>query len=359
METFSVKFRAGSLDLNAIVTEHDHHQKYKVELVTQESDPILLERSVRGQWIVAVRGSRNFSDHDFEQLERAIEEQLTEIYEINTMLLLTDFSDSATNAAKYAAALASQLHTENLILYHSYEPIAVPSTGFAPVSGGSTESPEKSLEMMNELKSNLEDRIPEQAKIEIRTDERNLINAVNALVAQRHIGLVVTGITGRSNLERILVGSNTISLAKDCSAPLLIVPSGATFHPIKTIIFACDLKRVFESTPVLAIKTFVKSLGARLMILNVDNRNKHFNPETFKEMTRLHELWDDHEPEIHYIDHEDTAQGIMEFAGQQRAELVITVPKQYAFFESIFHRSMSEKLAYHSHLPLLLFKEDT
>ncbi|MNL47104.1 hypothetical protein D3C87_1698710 [compost metagenome] len=136
------------------------------------------------------------------------------------------------------------------------------------------------------------------------------------------------------------------------------MPSVAAFQPIKTVVFACDLKKVSQSTPVLAIKAFVQALGAKLLILNVDFDGAHFDPETLAEMTDLHQLWDDEGAEYHYIEHEDAAQGIMEFAGQQRAELVITVPKQYGFFENIFHRSMTKKLTYHTHLPLLLFKED-
>lgn len=358
METFSTKFRAGSLHLNALVTEYDHHQKFKVELVTEEPQPILLTRSVKGEWLVTERGSRNFSDVALQQLTQAIETQLSKIYGVNSMLVLTDFSDSAKNAGKYAAALAHQLKTEKVMLYHSYESLALIPNAFAPVSESLLESPEKSLEMMSEQKMDLEKLAPDYAEIEIHTDERNLINAVNALVGQRQAGLVVAGIKGKNSLERILVGSNTVDLAKDCLAPLLIVPPRATFKPIKNIVFACDLKKVSKSTPVLPIKAFVKALGARLIILNVDDDRKRFDPDTIEEMTHLHELWDDQKPEYHYIEHEDTVRGIMEFASQADAELVITIPKQYGFFENIFHRSMTQKLAYHSHLPLLLFKED-
>jgi nucleotide-binding universal stress UspA family protein len=358
MEAFSVKFRAGSLDLSAIVTGYDHHQKFKVELVSEEPEPVLLTRSTKGEWTITERGPRNFTDQDFQELERAIEMQLINTFGVKSMLVLTDFSDAASNAARYAAALSHQLNTKSLILYHSYESLEIPPTTFAPVSGRFTESPELSLEKIADLKTDLEDRVPEQTKIEIHTDERNLVSAVNTLAGQQHIGLVVAGATGKSNIERVLVGSNSLTLAKDCLAPLLIVPPEAVFKPIKTVVFACDLKHVSESTPVLAIKTFVHALGAKLLILNVDRNDAHFDPKTINEIADLYRLWNDEQPEYHYTDHEDTAIGITEFAGQQQAELVITVPKQYGFFESIFHRSMTKKLAYHTHLPLLLFKED-
>lgn len=358
MEIFSVKFRAGSLDLNAIVTEHDHHQKFKVELVTEEPEPILLTRSINGEWTVTRRGTRNFSESDFDKLQKVIEAQLKEIYGVKRMLVLTDFSDAASNAASYAAAMAHQLNTKMLMLYHSYEPAAVPAAALAPLTGEIADSPELIREKITELKNRLKELIPFKTKIEVRADERNLLRAVNILAGQHHFGLVVTGITGKSRLKKALIGSNTIGLAKDCSVPLLIVPPEAVFQTIKKVVFACDLKPVSETIPILAIKTFIHALGARLLILNVEYKEKRLKPDTIKEIAELHEIWGQRQVEYHYIAHEDVARGIMEFADQQQAEMVITVPRQYGFFESIFHRSTTMKLAFHSSLPLLLFRED-
>lgn len=357
METFSVKFKAGSLNLNAIVTEYDHHQKFKVELVTDESDPIMLNRSPKGDWNILQFGSRNFSEKDFEELEWAIETQLIEIYSVKNMLVLTDYSDESSNAAHYAAALSQQLNTQKVILYHSYESMAFPATSFAPFSGVPVETHAKSIENVNKLKNELQTIELGRTEIEVRTDERNLVNGVNALVQQLYIGLVVAGATGKSGLER-LIGGNTVDLIKNCVAPLLIIPAVAKFKPIKTVVFACDLKQVSEKTPVLAIKTFLHALDAKLLIVNVDDVEKQFTPETIREMTHLHELWDEHEPEYHYIEHPNAAEGIMGFAREKEADLVITVPKQYGFFEGFFHRSITEKLSYRSYLPLLLFRED-
>lgn len=356
METFSITFKAGTLDLSATITEYDHHQKFKVEMVTEEPEPILLTRSVKGEWTIDEFGAGNLSARDFRELQNAIEAKLKEMYGVKNMLVLTDYSDVALNAAKYAAALTHQLKTSNLILYHSYESVVVPTT-FYTVSGP-IESPDESREKITWLKNKLQDSISEQTKIEIRIDERSLISAVNTLFRQQRIGLVVAGITGKGRLARILVGSNAVRLAKDCLAPLLIVPPMATFQPIKTVVLACDLKCVSASTPVVSIKTFIRALEARLLILNVNNNGDNFEPDAINELTELRELWDDIQPEYHAVNHKDTAAGIMEFAGRHGAELVITVPKKYGFFENIFHRSLTKELAYHTHLPLLLYKED-
>ena len=273
------------------------------------------------------------------------------------MLILTDFSEVALNAAKYAAALTHQLNTKKLFLYNSYEALALPPTSFAPVSSGFIEAAEASQDKITDLKNELKNIMDRPIEIELRTDDKMLIGATNTIIQQQHIGLTVAGITEKSSMEKILIGSNTINLAEDCESPLLLVPPAATYQPIKKVVFACDLKQVSESTPIFAIKTFIHTIGAQLIILNVDHDGKYFDTETINEMTDLHYLWDNEQPEYHYTNNKDVAAGIMEFAHQQQAQLVITIPKAYGFFESIFHRSMTKKLAFHTHLPLLLFKE--
>lgn len=358
METFSVKFKVGSLDLNVLVRAFDHLRQFKVEMVTNEPRPILINRSAKGEWQVIEKGERRISDQEFEELEKAIETELHNFYSVKHMLALTDFSDTATNACKYAAALSQQLKTSKLTLYHSYESILLPPSTFAPVGPGFAESAEQSHDKLTHLKMELDGLVGPETTTEIRNDERTLVTAVNMLVQQHHTGLVVVGISGKGILERALIGSNTIDLAKACMAPLLIIPPVARFKKIEKVIFACDLRKVSQSTPAYAIKTFVNALGASLLILNVDRNGNSFNPDTIGEISALHALWDDQQPEYHYTDHEDTVKGIMEFADQQQADLVITAPKAYGFIENILHSSLTKKLAYHTHLPLLLFREE-
>lgn len=360
METFFVKFNAGSLDLSALVTTANHCRMFKVELVTEERNPIVLSRSLKGDWVVVEPGERTLSDKDFQELERAIDDFLYKFYSAKHIMVLTDFSVAAENAVSYAALLSRQLRSTKLVLYHSYESILMPvSTGFAPVGPGFTESAEVSHEKMQSLKEMLTQQVLPTTKVESRTDDRTLVPAVNMLVQQLRTGLVVVGMTGKSMLERVIIGSHALDLAENCLAPLLIVPAAAaSFQKIERVVFACDLKEVLKFTPVHAIRTFVNALQASVLILNVDHRGGDFKPEEMEQLKALHELWDDQQPEYHYITHEDVAEGIMEFAEKQAAQLVITIPRVYGFLEGFFHQRVTNRLANRLRLPLMLFRAE-
>lgn len=69
-----------------------------------------------------------------------------------------------------------------------------------------------------------------------------------------------------------------------------------------------------ETTPVDLIKEMVSVFGAELHILNVDNNNKDFRPETPEQTFKLHDLLKDINPTYQFIDHPDVEDGINDFA---------------------------------------------
>jgi nucleotide-binding universal stress UspA family protein len=274
---------------------------------------------------------------------------------VGTIVVFYDFSDAALNAAKYAAALAGQLNSSRLLLYYSEH---VPTTmELHPQTIRLAEHENlKRLKQFKALKNELQISINKKILIETYIDQRPLAEIVNGL--DESIGLVVMGMAGKSLLERTFIGSNTLHVAQITTIPLLIVPEHTTFETIGKIVFACDVKKISEITPVYAIKRMVSSLGAKLSILHVDKNGERFNPDKIAQMTFLYPLWDNEQPEYHCTDDEDIARGVMEFADEHQMQMVIAVPKTYGFFEKLFHESLTTKLAYHIHVPLLLLREE-
>jgi nucleotide-binding universal stress UspA family protein len=278
---------------------------------------------------------------------------------MKTILVLTDFSDTAANAAVYAAALTHQLEVTSLILYHSYESIPPAQTEVPVLEPKDVERLHRdSIENLTLLKDRVRTFTNERTFIEILTDERPLIMAAEAVGAQYRSGLVVIGVTGKSKVERVLIGSNTMNIVKGSTIPVLVVPRKARFEKIRRIIFACDLKKVSQATPAKEIRSLIHQLNAKLLVVNVDTEDQeHFTPDTITEQAVLHQLWDQENPEYHYTNANDIAEGIALFALEHDIQLVIAVPKRHSFFESLFHPSLTKKLTFEISVPLLLFKE--
>lgn len=278
---------------------------------------------------------------------------------MQTIIIATDFSESSAHAARYAAALSCALGVKNMILYHSYDQAPRATDVPLPEPHETTFAYEGSLAALEILEAQIKPLKVEDTTIELVADELPLIMGVSKLAEQRNAVLVVVGMTGKSRMEKILVGSNTVALAEACPVPLLIVPDKVDYSkPIDRAIFACDLRDVAKNLPVDVIDEFVTKLDLDLLVLNVEDDRLTLLGDIVPEQFKLHQKLDHLNPQYHYIKHKEVTEGILEFAGTHQAGLIITVPKRHNFFDSLFHRSVTKKLAHHTHVPLLLLRKD-
>lgn len=277
---------------------------------------------------------------------------------MKTILVATDFSETASHAAYYSVSMAMQIGFPRIMLYHSYDIPYASSDIPLPEPDNIQQLHEKSVAFLEYLKNDLTTVAGQQITIDIHTNESPLLLAIETFVQEEDIQLVVMGTTGKRKIEKILLGSNCQSLAKECTVPLLLVPYEAPVERIKRIVLATDLKEVAEISPVMTIKNLIHALQAKLFILNVDyNESEHYSPDIIAQQKALHKLWDDENPEYHFTNNKDCAAGIAAFAEEKDIQLVIAIPRKHSFFQSLFHRSLTEKLAYHSHIPLLFVKK--
>ena len=61
-----------------------------------------------------------------------------------------------------------------------------------------------------------------------------------------------------------------------------------------------------------------------------------------------------YQPQYHFTENESFTAGINLFADNNQIDLVITMPKKHGFFDTLFKKSHTKRLAFHSHLPLVM-----
>ncbi|WP_134091055.1 universal stress protein [Olivibacter sp. XZL3] len=274
---------------------------------------------------------------------------------MKSLIIATDFSDAANNAAQYATHLSSYLSIDTVIIYHSYDNELYVNTDL-PIQQTEElqKQREKTLNAIKALETKLAQISSKPVSFKAELNDQGLISGIKTLIAEYQAELVVVGSTGKSNFEQVLFGSNAMSLAKEITIPLLLVPKSATFKPLTSAVLACDLKRTEETLPLQSIRHFVTALGLNLHIINVKASDSEFIADTIPEQYKLHELLDDLSPSYDYIEHRDAATAILQFAHEHRIDLIISIKKNYGFFKDLFHKSITKKLAFNTHTPLLL-----
>src|SRR5690606_29326333 len=130
------------------------------------------------------------------------------------ILVPVDFSKPALNAAEVAADIARKTGAQ-VILLHVIEEIvgdSVKVTGDVGV-GKTWESKVYTVKLVEKAKKQLaklsED--PRLAGVRTRTELRlgTPYNGMNAIVSEQKVDLVVMGTAGRTDLESMIIGSNT------------------------------------------------------------------------------------------------------------------------------------------------------
>jgi hypothetical protein len=64
-------------------------------------------------------------------------------------------------------------------------------------------------------------------------------------------------------------------------------------------------------------------------------------------------MFSDIDYEFHFMEHENFQEALQQFIHDKDMQMVILLPKKYSWFESLFHKSQTKVMAYHSHVPLL------
>lgn len=278
---------------------------------------------------------------------------------MKTILVPTDFSDVARNASEYAVQLANQIGATKLIFYNAYQVPVVVDAMVAPVELIGVDEIRKSSEenIQNFIESLREQTNPGTIVFEAISEFNLLSENIDDICKELNVDLIVMGVTGGGKAKEVLIGSTTISVAKNTNVPVIIVPAEAIYTPIKQIVLACDFKKVVQTTPIEPIKLLLDTTKAKLLVLNVDHEQKKFTPDTPFESLMLDTLLQGYNPEYYFVDNPDFTEGINNFVLEKHADLIITIPKKHGLFDSLFKRSHTKMLAFHSHVPLMVIHE--
>ncbi|WP_341842404.1 universal stress protein [Chitinophaga caseinilytica] len=275
---------------------------------------------------------------------------------MKTIIVPTDFSETAYNAARYAIGLAGQTGATRIVLYHAYELIVpIPDLPTAVPIVNMDDLRESSMEGLRNMQTQLKPMVPANITLDIRADNHLLAANIDQVCREELADVVVMGITGGSQLEEILVGSNTVDVVKTSAYPVIVVPTGSAFKPVKKVVFACDLRKVAKTTRREPLLRFLDIFKPELHVVNIQKEGReHIRPEENQE---LDNMLHDYNPQYHFIDRPNVPEAVTDFAQGLQADLLLIIPKKHGLFDSIFKRSNTSRIAFQTHVPLLSIHE--
>ncbi len=268
---------------------------------------------------------------------------------MKTILVATDFSPAALNAAKYASDMASVIHADILLLHVFQLPI---SYSEVPLTINEADMMENAQRAIINVKEELVVRTGNTINIDTDVRMGMFFRELKEVCEKYHPYTVVMGSQGTTATDRFLFGGHTVYAMQHLEWPLITVPIDAGFSSVKKIGLACDFEKVVETTPIDEIKKLVEDFNAVLHVLNT-GRQKVYDPEIVFQSGLLEEMLGDLKPNYHFITHENIDEGVIDFAEKNQIDLLVVLPKRHNLLEKLVHKSHTKQLVLHSHVPVM------
>ena len=272
---------------------------------------------------------------------------------MKAIILATDFSSAASNAANYAADMAVALKADLLLLNVPILPVMY---GDVPPLNLPEEIIGNAQEALNELEKQLERKTFGKIRIATQVPIDRFCTGLKTVCESICPFAVVMGSQGTTNAERLFFGSNTVFAMKYLAWPIIAVPPGAKFSGIKKIVLACDFKKVVNTTPVNEIEELVKSFNAKLYVINIGTSKDH-DPEMVFQSGLLQAMLENLQPEYHFVSGWDIDQGVLDFCENNDIDLIIMMHKRHSLIDKLRQKSHTKEVILHSHVPLMAFHE--
>jgi nucleotide-binding universal stress UspA family protein len=286
---------------------------------------------------------------------------------MKTILIPTDFSESAENAAKYALHVARYMKA-NIELCHAFlvpAEFSMAGQPAFPAYDYSALKAETSSYLTDLAKKLDEDSHAGASKysfhpgIECQSEAGVIQELVGRLVRENQKQLVVLGMSGIGAAAKFILGSNSRNLIEKGGFPLLLIPSGFVFNEIRKIAFATDLRA--EDVDVLhSLAGFARYFDAEIVVVHVSDDKLQCNEHLKKEDEFLSNIT----AKVNYdkiffrrINNARVGEGLDWLNEHGNIDMLVMIHRPLGLLGRMVKGSYTKKQADHICIPLLVFPE--
>ncbi|WP_448104479.1 universal stress protein [Pedobacter panaciterrae] len=285
------------------------------------------------------------------------------------ILIPTDFSTSAENAAHYAMHLAEKMKANVKLCNVVMVPLDVPLGAHVSAPIVSFETLEHEAEQ--ELKRwavKLQDLDEPQAasdafhpSVEYTVGVGSIPEVITNISTSREVILTVMGMSWARGLSKFLLGSSSRAMVEATEIPLLLIPDQARFTGLHKIAFATDLSKT-DIAVVHTLAGFARTFKAEILIVHVsekapaDQYNHQQKIDAF--LNEITNKVNYHKIYYQHVLDTDVGDGLDWLAAYGQIQVLAMVHRKHNVLHKLFRGSYTQKLKNRITIPLLVFPPD-
>lgn len=273
---------------------------------------------------------------------------------MNNILVPLDFSDASYNAANYAALLSNIFNT-NITLIHAYmNPSAIDNMHANLINQPEKELWEVKEDQLNEYIEILRKKYTIRIKGVVR--EGMATPAILDVANEEDSGLIVMGMKGKGKSNSVF-GSNTTSVMRKSSIPVLVIPEKVEFKNIEAVTLASDFDAETELSDYSLLRKIAFKNDAFIQILNVRKKGSELSEDEEEAKLNTALALENLKHKFYMIKDDKVDEGIEDFLEDHPSDILVMVARKRSLFERLFRGSHTRKMSYETEIPLLVLQD--
>lgn len=283
---------------------------------------------------------------------------------MKNILILTDFSENAWNALKYAQQLFKPTEC-NFYLLHVSDFINYP---VSPVYIGEDEENLFTEELIAPSKKQLNNLLK---KVEKTFSNKNhnyfsvhehgfFLEAIKKNIAEKKIDLIIMGTKGATGMRKRIIGSNAGDVITKVKCNTLIIPKAVTFSIPKEVAFPTDYNIFYSHKILEAVTEILRLSQSNIRVMNVSRSDRQLTTAQEKNQEYLSDYLNEafqKKNSFHTITNKNVNAAIQCFVESRDVDIIMMVAKNLNFLQQILFDSIVEKISFHTKVPFFVIHE--
>jgi nucleotide-binding universal stress UspA family protein len=258
----------------------------------------------------------------------------------NKIIILTDFSEAARNAIKYAIdAFGNEVEYELVNSYYARTSSATLLDINDMLAKDSETGLAGDMEWIKEQYPDLD------LTINVLSLFGSPVDAIRKLHKNITQDLVIMGTKGASGIDAVLFGSTAATVIRTTVVPVISVPPSCSFKGFNEIVLTTDGSDNYGDSVFDPLEKMQTKFGSKVTVLTIENDGKKVDLQGMDfpfEVNMYTKLQD-----------KNIVDTIVNYCEEDNADLMVLTPQHTGFFERLFHKSISKELVTRASMPIL------
>jgi nucleotide-binding universal stress UspA family protein len=185
---------------------------------------------------------------------------------------------------------------------------------------------------------------------EVSFKSYDTFDSINDFCNQNAIDLIITSTKNDASSKNIFLGKVTGKMVKDLLTPVLIIPSSASFRPVKKVLLAIKRGKIKSKRTLDILLNIKNNFDSEINLIQVKT------PKMEESKLKLNSSLKAMINKATLTENATVFQGVLEFLHEENPDMICVIRRKRGFFKKLWEDDKVKKIDFESKIPLLVLK---